>query len=324
MSKVIAVVFTWNNYTEENISSLKEFGEECRWMIFGKETAPSTGTPHLQGYMHFNNARSLSALKKRFNGCWMEKAKGKADDSKTYCSKECNDVFEIGEMPSQGKRVDLELVCKELREGRKTCDDILIESPGLWAQYNKLFEASEDMYMRNCFRTEMTSCKWYHGKTGVGKSHLALNGYDPRKTYKWSNNDRGWWDNYRQQEIVVLNDFRGELKYNELLQLVDKWPHEVPRRGKAPRPFTSKMIIITSSLTPEEVYCNRMQEDSIAQLLRRIEVVEILAGGKEVVRGNILPGPIIEMPSGLRPSEAVLPTQIRYILDNKDRIGYND
>ena len=39
-----------------------------------------------------------------------------------------------------------------------------------------------------------------------------------------------------------------------------------------PLPFTSKHIIITSSLGPEEIYNKRDAEDKIEQLMRRINV----------------------------------------------------
>ena len=43
--------FTINDYSEEDIQEMKMFGTEyCTYIVFGKEIAPSTGTPHLQGY----------------------------------------------------------------------------------------------------------------------------------------------------------------------------------------------------------------------------------------------------------------------------------
>lgn len=97
----------------------------------------------------------------------------------------------------------------------------------------------------------MTEGFWYYGETGVGKSHRAFAeaGDD---VYVWVD-DNGWWDGYTGQEVVIINDFRGGIKYNELLQLIDKWPYSVRRRGRPPMPFTSKKIIITSSMSPDQV-----------------------------------------------------------------------
>lgn len=43
--------FTLNNYTDEEIRRLESL--ECERLVVGKEVAPTTGTPHLQGYIRF-------------------------------------------------------------------------------------------------------------------------------------------------------------------------------------------------------------------------------------------------------------------------------
>ena len=88
------------------------------------------------------------------------------------------------------------------------------------------------------------------------------------------------------QDTVILNDFRGNLKYEELLQLVDKWPKSVKRRNRQPMPFVSKHIIITSSLPPEQVYVQRNEKDSLDQLLRRITVIEMTAQPVNVIEDD--------------------------------------
>ena len=77
--------WTWvlNNYTSEEIISLIDIMEQndvtgyvvsiSRQLhadhtdqnryVFQEETAPETATPHLQGYLHFKNQRTLSGLR---------------------------------------------------------------------------------------------------------------------------------------------------------------------------------------------------------------------------------------------------------------------
>jgi len=47
--------WTLNNYTEEEVKFIQESVNNpklgIQFIIFGKEIAPTTGTPHLQGYL---------------------------------------------------------------------------------------------------------------------------------------------------------------------------------------------------------------------------------------------------------------------------------
>lgn len=120
----------------------------------------------------------------------------------------------------------------------------------------------------------MTTCQWFWGRTGVGKSHAIYKDYHPTTHYLWKNNN-GFWDGYTGQKYVIMNDFRGEIPYNELLQIIDKWPYKVNIKYREPRQFVSEHVFITSSLPPGLVYNRRVVEDSIEQLLRRVEVIEV-------------------------------------------------
>ena len=73
----------------------------------------------------------------------------------------------------------------------------------------------------------------------------------------------GEWDAYKGQDIVIMNDFRGHIPYDQLLQLIDKYPVKVRRSGRGPTSFLAKHIIITSSLRPENVHHNRNENDDI-------------------------------------------------------------
>ena len=189
-----------------------------------------------------------------------------------YCKKD-GDVFEKGDPPKQGKRSDLNTIKDEIMAG-KSVDSIVLEDPILYHQYGRTLNKIEDLRMRTVYRTEMTEGFWYYGPTGKGKSHIAFNGYTPETHYVLPD-DNGWWDGYVQQPTVIINDFRGSIKYSELLQMVDKWPYAVKRRNREPIPFVSKRVIITSALHPKEVYFNLCERDSMEQLARRFRIIEL-------------------------------------------------
>ena len=266
-----AYVITINNWTQGEYDALAS--ESNDYMIIGKEVGEN-GTPHLQAYIYKKNKISFVGLKKRNPRAHIDVAKGNAEENQKYCSKE-KDFTEFGEIPAQGKRTDLDTIAKEITEGTATAESILLTQPTMYHQYGRTLNALEDLRMRKLFRTEMTKCIWYHGKTGTGKSHTAFENYNPEDCYNY-NPDGGWWEGYRQQPIVIINELRGDtLKYRELLLLIDKYPYAVRRRNREPMPFTSKTIIITFALKPEDIYHNLSQHDSLDQLYRRIELREL-------------------------------------------------
>lgn len=115
--------FTLNNYTDERLAQLKN-EKFYKYIIFGKEIAPSTGTPHLQGYFELEHPRYIKGLmEKDCKGMHLTVANGTAEQNKVYCSKGI-DIFEWG-TPLKGhggKRTEkisaIERAKKELMESR--------------------------------------------------------------------------------------------------------------------------------------------------------------------------------------------------------------
>lgn len=275
-----AYCFTINNYSDDEWSKCQTLGD---YGCIAKEVGDS-GTPHIQGYFYFHNKKAFGALKKILPRAHFDIALGNQKQNRTYIfgpykkddkyKPENPTAIEWGEITSQGERTDLNEIKCEIENGTKV-DDIVMDRPMLYHQYGRTLNKIEDIVMRKKFRTEMTLGVWYFGKTGKGKSHTAFTDYNPETCYNLALADNGWWDGYTQQDTVIINDFRGEIPYNQLLQLVDKWPYNVKRRNREPLPFLSKKVIITSSLHPSQVYHRRAEEDSLEQLYRRFDIIEI-------------------------------------------------
>lgn len=84
-------IFVLNNYSDTETQDIEQFltQKATKW-IFGFEICPSTGTPHLQGYMEFKSARSFDSLK-RFCSRWhLQKARGSLEENYDYSSKDGN------------------------------------------------------------------------------------------------------------------------------------------------------------------------------------------------------------------------------------------
>lgn len=298
MSKIRHACITINNYEKDWIPELLE--KNHQYIVIGKEVGEQ-GTPHLQIYVEFKNSRSFKAVHKEFHKGHIESRKGTAKQAADYCKKGkqpkpewekdgCDgenfgleaDFQEDGICSKQGVRTDINEVVESIIDGETTVDEIVLANPGSYARYGRTLDRAEDIIQRKKWRTWTTKAVWYWGPTGVGKSHFAFENYDPEKYYVKSVNQKeaDWWDGYTGQETVIINEFRGQITYAELLDLMDKWPKKVSRRCREPMPFLAKDIIITSCSPPEEVYCNLAAKDSLAQLYRRCEVRHIAEKGE--------------------------------------------
>lgn len=99
MAKSIAKnwCFTLNNYTEGYELLIKAlYPDSINYLIYGHEIAPTTGTPHLQGYVQFTKKLRLTGIKKLFGpDPHFEVAAGTPAQNKAYCSKG-TDIVELG------------------------------------------------------------------------------------------------------------------------------------------------------------------------------------------------------------------------------------
>lgn len=105
-------IFTHNNYTPDDERRISELAASSSviYCTYGRELAPTTGTPHLQGYIVFAQRRRIGGVRRDLVGSHVELARGNPEQCKTYCHKD-GDVEEFGnfaDIPFQGKRNDIE------------------------------------------------------------------------------------------------------------------------------------------------------------------------------------------------------------------------
>lgn len=267
--------WTWNNYPKAPYDSYCQTWGNVKYWCYGLEVGES-GTPHLQGYVDFGSPRSLSGLKKLNPQIHWEMRKGTWDQAVDYCKKG-GTWYQGGTPFEQGKRYDLLQVKDKIMKGELTAEAILLDQPETYHKHGRTIEKLQALKNRTIKRVDMTQGYYIHGGTGTGKSHLAFSmAHEFGSYYVLNTDDNGWWEGYTGQDTVIIDDFRGEIKYNQLLRLCDKYEMTVKQRGKDPMPFTSKYIIVTSSLAPELVYRQQnMKEDKIDQLLRRFQVIKL-------------------------------------------------
>jgi len=128
MSRFRAACFTLNNYTPEELESIRGLSEGglLKYLVYQLEIGES-GTPHIQGYAYARDAKSLTAWKSLLSGrAHVERARGTPEQCRDYCTKEDSRQegsvpFIWGVIPEQGKRTDIDGVFALIKRLFKLC-----------------------------------------------------------------------------------------------------------------------------------------------------------------------------------------------------------
>jgi len=265
--KIRSYVFTINNWTEDDWNALTQLPQDIqtKYLVYGKEIGKE-GTPHLQGYVTFNSAISLKSFSKHLKRAWIARAKATAQKNRVYCTKQ-NDFIEYGEIPSQGKRTDIETVRELIGEGKGMYDIAQVAT-----NYQTLKMTEVLLKYMEKPRNFAPYVKWYWGPTGTFKSTLAEQEYADKRVYPCMDTAK-WFDGYDAHEVVIIDDMRSDfIKYQNLLKLIGRGPYRVENKGGS-RQMLAKVMIITSPFHPRDLFAHEIKED-ITQLLRRIDVIE--------------------------------------------------
>jgi len=144
-------VLTLNNPTDgEREQWDAVFSDELvvRYAVYGNEVGAS-GTPHLQGFVVFNQPSRLAAVRNLLGDrVHAEFAKGTSKQASTYCKKD-GDFKEFGSFPgSQGKRSDIDHFTDWIRsqDHKPSERDIASQFPTIWTRYPRLVQLVDHIW----------------------------------------------------------------------------------------------------------------------------------------------------------------------------------
>lgn len=268
MSRSRGWCFTLNNFSEAERDEILAI--ECQYLIVGRERG-AEGTPHLQGFVQFENKKSLSQVKALNQRAHWEETKGSIDQNITYCSKE-GDFEERGTRPMSQKRKG-EANIERYDRARKL------------AKEGKLDEVDADIHVRNYGNLKKIQAEhqcvlpvlpgelheknwWIWGPAGVGKS-IEVQRRFPGAYAKDLNK---WWDGYDGQEVVKIEEM--DHYHKNLAREFKIWgdrfafPAETKGGSMMVRP---KRVIVLSNESINEVW-----EDEVTRAAMHRRYKEIL------------------------------------------------
>ena len=260
--------FTLNNYTLDHETELQQLGEtdQVEYLVYGRETAPDTGTPHLQGYVKFESRKTLRQVRRLVRDAHLTKANGSPAQNRDYCTKEDENFVEIGLCPGgQGTRNDLHEAAQAAINGI-ALKDLANTHPTTFVKYYRGLERLR--CLNGTARDWKTEVHCYFGATGTGKTQKAWEDHPQAYVHPGG----PWFDGYDGHGTVIFDDFGGsEFKITYLLKLLDRYPMRVPVKGGFAN-WLPKLIVMTSNYPPEDWYPNA-KDEHVAALLRRIDYI---------------------------------------------------
>jgi len=253
---------TINNWTIEE----KAFAEAlpCQRKIIAEELAPTTGTPHIHIAIIFKSSKRWAAMKKLFPRADVRQMRGRWSDQE-YLLKEGNAYIE--DNTKQGQRTDIELFVKDAQV--ETEQKILEVHPGAWCKYQRAYSRLKEMKEKKAsraFRHLNVIVHW--GYTGTWKTRIA---YD-LGGHIWKPSAPEWWNGYEGEEIIIIDEFYGQMRAARFLSLLDGYQCRLPTKGG----FTYARwttVYITSNVHPDDWYAGKIPESVKQAMMRRIKKV---------------------------------------------------
>jgi hypothetical protein len=246
------------------------------------------GLEHLHAVFEDTKTMRFSLIKKLFPSMHIEPTKGNKQQAEDYINKrgqweEKGEKIiaktQMGEIKgAQGQRRDIEIIGEMLEQG-KTPKEILESSFGNYryeSMIRKAFFAKRDSETPIVRDVK----KYYHvGESGSGKSYSAVQlaeQYGEGNVFVMTDYGNGAFDGYNGELYLVLDEFRGQMRFSTLMHVQDKYKATFPARYSNIRGLWTETHICTV-LPPERLYAKMVTEnsdyDAYLQLKRRIDFI---------------------------------------------------
>lgn len=223
------------------------------------------GFLHWQILVYFRSKQSIRGCRDLFGPYHCELSRSAAADA--YVWKDdtavANTRFELGSKPiRRNSAADWDQVLASAKSGR--LDEIPAD---ITVRYYSALRSIRSDYSEP-LGIERTAVV-YWGRTGTGKSRRAweqagVDAYpkDPRTKF---------WDGYRGQEHVVLDEFRGCIDVSHILRWLDRYPVRVEIKGSSV-PLAARRFWITSNIHPAQ-WWPQLDSSTLDAFYRRVEIV---------------------------------------------------
>ena len=283
--------------------------------VFQLERGKQSTNNNENGFLHYqgciilnrNNPRRLKDIHKWFDDAgidWIHLEHQRKSNMAMahYCSKSntrvagpfwSNDDFknEISRKPTasqQGQRSDLRTLLDALNDGM-TPDDIMLDdslcllmnTTGMQFVKSRYAAMMSDKYSMN--NRDSIKVHYLFGESQSGKSRYVHSLHSYKDMYTADFNNRDPFYSYDYQPVLLMDEFRSQCDFSDLLRMLDRYVYEISRRYENKfAAWTDVWIVSNWSLSAQ--YGNLHEYNERKPLYRRINDVYRLDCNKPLIR----------------------------------------
>jgi len=248
---------TLNNPTTEEIDHLVEMSPRFFKRGFMALEYGEKGTPHIQGFVHLKNGKSLTAVKK-FLGSdryHVEKAHGTDFESWQYIMEDVEGktqgipIVVWGDTPSEEGDLDAWEDILQMIEGGFNNRQIIRKYPGIAIRCQAAIERYRTEYeWAECRVWRDVEVNYIAGTTGSGKTRGVLYNEDgsvDTDVYR-ATNAKNPFDKYDGEKHIVFEEFRSQYTCRDMLNWIDGHPLLLPARYADRMAHFTKVTILSN------------------------------------------------------------------------------
>lgn len=243
-----------------------ELPKGVKYLIFSMEEGESK-TKHYQGYISFEKQMRMTQVKSALDckSLHLEKSRGTPQENKDYIAHIGSHAgkdgllegpWEFGQPPlGQGHRSDRDALIGALLEGKSVKDASLL-CPHYYIAHHSGISKFEQLHIKPSVKLDLEVFVLW-GPSGTGKTRTAFESSNSGSVsiISGGTNNNLWWDEYdNRQEVIILDEFRGNyVRHQLLLKICDVYPFKVDVKGGRVWNWWKK-VYITSNIPPEDWY----------------------------------------------------------------------
>ena len=293
-SKSRKYLLTINNPNEHGITheSIQEIlANNFKSLVFACMSDEVASQHHKHIFLAFSSPVRFSQIKRHFPTAHIDKSRGTSENNRDYVFKQCkwadsnkaetnlkDTHWEWGEIPveRQGSRSDLAELYELIHDGYSNAE-IIEQNPDnilLLQHIDRTRKAIlEEKYKSDWRDLEVT---YIFGPTGTGKSSYVMETHGYANVFRVTDYLHPF-DSYRQQDVIVFEEFSSSIKIQDILNYLDGYPLELPSRYSNKQATFTKVYIISNSPLRKQYETVQLEKTEIWKaFLRRIKKVLLI------------------------------------------------